>query len=711
MDGAQIKDEIRALVDKYEKAKASGQIKKYSEEDTKKDFIQPLFEILGWNTSDRNEVSSEERIKSAGRVDYGFYIDEHPQFFLEAKPLTADLNKEEFAHQAIKYSWNKGVTWAILTDFESIKVFNAEAVSKYLGDKLVFEIPYNEYLSRFDQLWQLSRDGFEKNSLDTYAEQIGKKLQKVPVSDLLYKDLNECRNILLNTLKQWNSEKNISNELLEEGVQKLLGRLIFIRVLEDRGIEDNTLHPLIRAWETSKKKNEVTIYQSMIKKFRELDDVYNSNLFQRHPFESWEEHSGATKKVIETLYGKKGYYEYDFKAMPADVLGNVYENYLGRILSQSKKGIEITAAPKKRKEQGIYYTPSFIVDYIVENALKPVLDKCNSVADLKEIKVLDPACGSGSFLIKANEVIYDKYIELGAPANEFTKLLVLTENIYGVDLDDQAVEIARLNLLINALDSKMKLPSLSDNIKNGNSLISGTDEELENYFGKDFRDKKPFNWQEQFPEVFNQGGFAVVIGNPPYVQLSMEKDTDDNLKSYLITRFKSSMGRLNTFGFFTKLGIDLLKEDGYLGFIIPNTILTQEYYQELRKIILENCYIKNIVLLEELPFKQAVVENVILILNKNTGVKVDNSKIEMSSVNEQLQVVEKGNIPQQAFNHSLGNAFVIDLNTESNNLKQVICKQTILLGGVMNINQGIALKHERSKYLSKENKDKEYKPV
>ena len=126
MDGAQIKDEIRALVDKYEKAKASGQIKKYSEEDTKKDFIQPLFEILGWNTSDRNEVSSEERIKSAGRVDYGFYIDEHPKFFLEAKPLTADLNKEEFAHQAIKYSWNKGVTWAILTDFESIKVFKEE---------------------------------------------------------------------------------------------------------------------------------------------------------------------------------------------------------------------------------------------------------------------------------------------------------------------------------------------------------------------------------------------------------------------------------------------------------------------------------------------------------------------------------------------------------------------------------------------------------
>src|SRR3989344_401577 len=191
------KEKIQELVEKYESVKASGKIKKYTEEETKKDFILPFFNILGWNVYDREEVSAEEHIISSGRVDYGFYINGRAKFYLEAKPLKADLNIEEFAKQAIRYSFNRGVTWAVLTDFEAVKVFNAQSPSQYLGDKLYFEIKYPEYLERFDQLWLLSKESFKEDLIDQEAEKVGKKLQRIPVTEQLYKDLSECRKLLI----------------------------------------------------------------------------------------------------------------------------------------------------------------------------------------------------------------------------------------------------------------------------------------------------------------------------------------------------------------------------------------------------------------------------------------------------------------------------------------------------------------------------------
>lgn len=577
------KQKIQELVEKYKQVVNSGQLKKYSEEQTKKDFIMPLFEVLGWDVFSKNEVSAEESIKSAGRVDYGFYLNERPKFYLEVKPLDANLLEIKYAEQAIKYSWNKSVVWAVLTNFKSIKVFNAQNISETLSGKLLFEISYSEYIERFEQLWLLSKESFEKELINKYATEHGKMLQRVSITSTLSKDLSECRDILIDELAKYNKDKNISPDLLDEGVQRLLDRLIFIRVAEDREIEDKTLEPLIHQWKTGKK--DKPLFKSMVARFRELDGIYNSNLFQPHAFEEWEDWAGkATEQVIKKLYGKEGYYEYDFKIMPADVLGTVYENYLGHRLSKSKKGLTIEKSAKKRKEQGIYYTPDFIVDYIVRNALKPVLDKCRSVNDLKKIKVLDPACGSGSFLIKALEVINDKYKEFGSRDNKFTKLTILTENLYGVDLDEQAVEIARLNLLINALDTRMKMPIL-DHIKHGNSLISGTDEELKKYFGKNFRDKKPFNWQEEFPEVFKQGGFDVIIGNPPW-GANIDKDAE-----YLAEKYpRSTKAHKDTYKIFIELAVQKLKNFGRLGFVVPNTFLYQPRYQDIKDLLDEYRY-------------------------------------------------------------------------------------------------------------------------
>ncbi|MEK7540697.1 MAG: N-6 DNA methylase [Patescibacteria group bacterium] len=679
------KQKIKKLVEKYEKAKNSGILKSYSEEETKKDFILPLFEALGWNTFEKKEVSAEEHIESSGRVDYGFYLNDRVKFYLEAKKISVDLFKEDYAHQAIRYSFNKGVVWAILTDFEGLIVFNAQEINKSLADKKLFDIPYNQYIKRFEQLWLLSRESFENDLIDKYAEEHGKKLQKVPISSLLYKDLQECRDILTNELGQWNS--SVDSDTLDEGVQKLLDRLIFIRVAEDRKVEEAILIPMVRQ---ARKESGGRLYQSMIKKFRELDEIYNSNLFKKHTFEEWEDHSGATEKAINKLYGKPGYYEYDFKAMSPDVLGAVYESYLSHRLSQSKKGITVSKDAKKRKEQGIYYTPPFIVDYIVKNALGPVLDRCKSIRDIQKIKVLDPACGSGSFLIRVLNLIYEKYLNLGSEKDKFSEMLIkiqiLKNNIYGVDLDPQAIEITRLNLLINSLTDNQKLPFL-DNIKNGNSLISGTDEELKKYFGKNFRDKKSFNWQEEFPEVFAQGGFDVVIGNPPYIQ---SRNLNDEERHFYWEKYLTDTNHSDIYSFFIEKAINILKNEAFLGFIIPNTWLQTPSFVSLRAKIFNDCALKDVLFFEEglKVFESAQISNVVLICQKELNKKVlDNNFVDVVKNITDTKSIIFSKIRQKDVDFKQG--FNIFNNPETKNIINKIFKNSILLNEVGKIIGGL----------------------
>lgn len=216
-------------------------------------------------------------------------------------------------------------------------------------------------------------------------------------------------------------------------------------------------------------------------------------------------------------------------------------------------------------------------------------------------------------LTKALEVIHDKYKEFG-DTNVFTKLTILLENIYGVDLDPQAVEIARLNLLISALDERMELPTLDKNIKNGNSLISGSDQELEKYFGKNFRDKKPFNWQEEFPEVFKQGGFDVVIGNPPYIKEDTNKSAFDglHLNSYY-------QGKMDIWTMFGCTAIDLLKDKGVLGLIAPNNWISNYGASIFRNKILNDGEIIDYVDFGDYKvFESASIQTMILIYQKMT---------------------------------------------------------------------------------------------
>ena len=266
--------------------------------------------------------------------------------------------------------------------------------------------------------------------------------------------------------------------------------------------------------------------------------------------------------------------------------------------------------------------------------------------------------------------------------------------------------------VIKVLQQKEKLPSLQHNIQEGNSLVFGTEQYLKKYFKNNYEEYKPFNYDDIFSDVFSKGGFDVIIGNPPYVQLSMDTNLDINLKNYLLETYKSSMGRLNTFGFFIKHGIDLLKDKGYLSFIIPNTILTQDYYEDLRLMILNSCCIDGIVSFEDLPFKDAVVENVIIILQKNKNESTRNSnKVTIYKLNEDYSFKQDKIIPQKLFLKTHKYSFNINLDNTKLSLKDKLFKDSSPLKIFLEINQAIALKHERAKYITDKKHNKQCKPV
>jgi len=602
MTKEEAKQQIQKLVEKYQRVAETGKIKSYNEAQTRNEFIEPLFEFLGWdmrNLTTDNEVTTEENV-SGGRVDLAFRFNGIPALFLEAKAMKVNLDEWKWAEQAINYSWNKSVTWAILTDFESIKVFNAEIPPKSISQNLFIELNCRDFINRFDQLWLLSKESFEQKLLDKEAQKWGKLTLRKQVGEKLFEDLMAWRILLTKDFKKQN---NLTDEELDEGVQRILDRLIFIRTAEDRKIEPNVLLGISRG-------GKVNSYKLLTKVFRDFDDGFNSKLFAPHYCEEWKASDKVIAEVINGLYQTKDGYRYDFSVISADVLGGMYEQYLGYV--QGRKSEE--KQKSTRKSQGIYYTPKYIVDYLVKETLGEVLKKTKP-KELAKIKVLDPACGSGSFLTAAYDKILETLTKQNPQTSLFAKFDILKENIFGVDLDVQAIEIAQLNLLLKVLSQKTKLPTLQHNISSGNSLVSGSAEKLEKYFGSDFREQRAFNFEDEFKDAFEQGGFDVIIGNPPYV-FARGGHFDEKTKKYYYENFPLASYQLNTYLLFIDRAFRLLKKGGYFGFIIPNTWLTIDTFSPLRKFLLEETSNLQIINIFDKVFGEASVDTCLLIFKK-----------------------------------------------------------------------------------------------
>jgi type I restriction-modification system DNA methylase subunit len=593
---------ITKLVEKYREIESSGKLAEYNEAQTRNEFIEPMFEYLGWdmrNLRNKREVITEESV-SSGRVDLSFQLQGIPVFFLEAKAIRVNLDEWKWAEQAINYSWNKSVSWAVLSDFEGVKIFNADLPPKNLASNLFLELKFDEFQDRFDDLWLLSKESFQNQELNLRAEKWRKSDKRTQVGQKLFEDLMSWRNLLT---KQIAKQNTVNPEDLNEGVQTILDRLIFIRTAEDRKIVSPCLEPLLKAKSTN-------LYNDLKKLFIEFDKAFNSKLFSLHECDNWELESKTLTKIVSGLYVEENGYKYDFNVITADVLGGMYEQYLSFVQNEKTDSNH----KSKRKAQGIYYTPKYIVDLLLDESLEKLI---NAKGKGKQIRILDPACGSGSFLIAA----YDRLIEAQnriAQTSLYDSFEILQGSLFGVDIDEQAVEVAQLNLLLKALVEKTLLPTLQKNLKHGNSLIYGEPMELQDIFGAEIYDNKPFNYPKEMPSIFTDGGFDLIIGNPPYV-FARGGSFESNVKDFFKNHYEVAQYQLNTYALFIERAFQLLRPGGYLAFIVPNTWLTIQTFSGLRKFLLENTSGLKIINIFDKVFSAASVDTCLLVAQKGTG--------------------------------------------------------------------------------------------
>lgn len=703
MNKDEIKHSITNLIERYNAVSE----KRHNEEATKTDFILPLFRIFGWDTEDSNEVSKEENI-SGKRVDYGFRIDGIPKFFLEAKGLDESLDDSRrvkgrdvtYAEQAINYAYYKGCNWAILTNFKEIRVYDAWAKVNP-NASFRFAIRVDTLLSDFDNgTYLLSREAFEQNLLD---QKYGMESRKRPITEQLLLDFTAFRGILSKDVYNLNKSKKLTEEELDEAIQRLFDRLIFIRNCEDRELEEYRLLSALRQWKGNEKG---TLLEKLKEIFTYFDETYNSKIFSKHLCDQVEISDNKLGEVLDGLYTtENGSIQYDFSLIDADVLGNIYEQYLGHILKKTK----LSESKTKRKSEGIYYTPSYIVQYIVNNTVGELVK--NKKADVSKIKILDPACGSGSFLIRAFDILNGYYsVKEGYKQNKLdlsdagtsysTKLSILKENIFGVDLDKQAVDIAQLNLLLKVAEKKKRLPILQQNIKNGNSIID--DQSLVG--------DKAFKWGTEFETIISEGGFDFVITNPPY-SLLQPQNSEEKMLNYIKSHFSVAQYKIDTYHLFIEAGIKLLKNKGKLGYITPNTYLMNIYTANLRKFILENARILKIVIIPKEVFADASVDASMIILEKDSDEKSRrNNKVQILIVkNFESEPKLINTINQGEFYEAENFVFNVSLSKGAENIIKKMNQNSQKIGKISRVSFGLQTLDKRT-YVKEKPENNNWKP-
>jgi type I restriction-modification system DNA methylase subunit len=616
MSKDQASGRIRDLVERYDEAVRDGKIPKFTEADVGSKFILPFLEALGWDVKNIDEVR-EQRRTLTGPADYSLNVNGQPKIVVEIKKFGESLDtvrairgkEESYSEQAIRYAWHMKADWVILSNFAETRLYYSHVIKP--EDGLIFKFKHNDYLKNLDKIWIFSREGVVSGILDTYEK---RRIRK-DIDEEVLGDLFECRKLLVDSIRK-NNQK-LSKEEIKESVQKILDRILVIRVAEDRGvIGSDSLWKELDSW---KNRGLPTPFMRSLKSlFRDFDDVYNSKLFAKHPCEDLTLDNDMLEKVITLLY------KYNFDLISADVLGAIYEDYIGHVLQEAEKNVGIVKDYGTRKEAGIYYTPTHVVEYIVKNALGRIDNK--SPEQISKIKILDPSCGSGSFLIKAFDFLkeyYEKYNKNQRTNSKVSDLTVyakmihdlekriITENIFGVDLDPQAAEIAAVNLMLKALRKGERLPLiLDDNIKSGNSLISGTEDELKKYFGSDWIQEKPFNWEDEFPDIFKLGGFDIVIGNPPHGAKLSEKE-----RTFFSKKYQVAEGYKNTASLFIERSFQLMKPSGVMGLVIPKSLTFSERWNVVRNFILKNFEIIEIADISK-AFPGVLLEQIILLCRR-----------------------------------------------------------------------------------------------
>ena len=704
----QIKREIQELIVDFKQNRDF--YEKSAEANTETRLVEKLFKILGWEDKDWVKQEKTHRGEKRGFADYSFYLNDRRVFFLEVKRVGVFLGKEA-NKQVISYALSKRIPFAIATNFEELNIFCVEQERAIEQVFRTFKKP-EDYIYNLNDLLFLSKDNFEKNIILKKAEEEGRLKRRITIDKPLLNDLMSIRNLIANDIEKTYPKKYEANEK-DEIVQRIINRLIFMRRCEDIGINPENMY-----LSELKFISGSQAYKELKKMFEKYNEIYNSGLFAigiDNDCDNIKIDGNIIRNFIGHLYHSKDeQYIYNFDWIDADVLGQIYEQYLGKILLQSKSGkSKLTDSQAHRKEQGIYYTPTYVVDYIVKNTILELLK--NKRFNLKEIKILDPASGSGSFLIKAFDYLYkDLSKDSGAGQTKFDsqgiysiKTEILKNNLFGVDLDNKAVEITKLNLLLKASEKYRRLPEEIDlHIQHGNSLVD-----------KESIDKYAFIWEKDFKE----GTFDVVIGNPPYV-FTRDVEFQDQFKNYVSENYLNASdsisksharqsGKVNLYALFLIKSIKLLKNNGLFGFIIPNNILRTTTYDIIRKFILDNCKVLKIIDLGAGVFEGVTASTIILILEK----EADKNKRDKNKVTIYLDINNLSNkeeVEQKEFLENTSYTFNITSGKEGGELFEKMEINTKPLGEITIIHAGgIATGKNKKEMIENYPKNSKYKKM
>ncbi|MDR0584548.1 MAG: Eco57I restriction-modification methylase domain-containing protein [Treponema sp.] len=600
---------IHDLAGKYEANRDYFRSSQYNETQLRTDFLDPLFELLGWDIKNNTgksiaerEVILEESLKSnvyehSKKPDYTFRLFSNRTFFLEAKkPSVAIESNNETAKQVRRYGYTAKLKVSVLSNFEFLMIYDTSVkVDKddTFQKALVKRYHYSEYEQYFDDIKKLlGKESVYSGFFDKYWEDIEQKIKHYSVDELFLQQINEWRVLLGKEI--FVHKPDISETLLNDVVQSYLNRIIFLRVCEDRTIED---------YRTLFKMADEGNPHALITKFKEADHRYNSGIFdQLLKDKILVDVSSVFWTIIRQLYYPES--PYSFSVFSSDILGNIYEIFLSEKLTINNGSIGLERAIENR-ERDIVTTPSYIIDTILKNTVLPGCEG-KSDAQILAMKFADIACGSGAFLLKLYQMLQDILTEyyikhdkskiVQTSVNTYrlcfdVKNELLLNCIFGFDKDFNAIEAAKFGLLLKLLEDetllsldnyKPVLPSLEKNILFGNSLMSP-----EQVSDNDRQAINPFD--------FTPYSFDIIIGNPPYMKSEdMKNITPLELPLYK-KYYKTAYKQFDKYFLFIEKALKLLKADGLMGFIVPSKFIKVGAGKELRGLIAAHGHLKTFV--------------------------------------------------------------------------------------------------------------------
>jgi hypothetical protein len=635
--------EIVELVDRFNRNLDAYRSDEYNEARLRREFIDPFFRALGWDVDNESgaaeaykDVIHEDSIKvgkATKAPDYSFRVGGTRKFFLEAKKPSVNVKQEpSSAFQLRRYAWSSKLPLSILSNFQEFAVYDCRIKPDQHDPAATGRILYlrfTDYLSQWGELAGVfSKDAVYKGYFDKHVEVTRGTRGTAEVDSAFLGEIESWRDLLARNIALRNP--NLSSRDTNFAVQNLIDRIIFLRICEDRGIE-----PYERLREVAVSEG---VYSRLCVLFKEADERYNSGLFHFYPdAERQEVPDGVSldlqiddrvlKGIIRNLYYPDSPYE--FSVLPADILGQVYEQFLGKVIRLTAgHQAKIEDKPEVKRAGGVYYTPTYVVDYIVGQTVAQLLEG-RSVKEAAKLKIVDPACGSGSFLLGAYQYLLDwhqrQYEKDGSEKHKEVlyqgagggwhltaseRRRILLNNIFGVDIDNQAVEVTKLSLLLKVLEGETEqsltaqlrmfheraLPDLGSNIKCGNSLV-GSDYELGQQMGlldeAEVYRINAFDWagKDGFPDIMRRGGFDVVIGNPPYVR----QESLAELKDYMRRHYKAYQSTADLYVYFMEKALKILRTGGSFSFIVSSSFLRTAYAAKLRDFMIQNAAVTRIV--------------------------------------------------------------------------------------------------------------------